>query len=194
MRVSPKMAIRLFYKILSTGGIREHYNECSLYSEGPAVEQTLISSSTEVEERRWVPDTVMISTETIARSEPTRSLVAPATSVLPAFTLATPSAHRAPAALSCSPSDNPIPPVEVISRWPDLSVVSETSKVNKSRSPSIETDRKRSYSGAEGGQLTRAATYIRERLNNCSSTFDESPRHSSPRESPDKPLEIALLA
>ena len=96
------------------------------------------------------------------------------------------------------PSDDQIPPIEVIPRRQDLNVVCKTSIARVARSPSLEIARKQSVvstvsSSVEGeGQLARAAAYIHERIKRRSFVPDEFPCRSS-KEPPDKPLNFASI-
>ena len=93
------------------------------------------------------------------------------------------------------PPDDPIPPIEVISRQRDtLRVVNKTSGVYRVRSPSLKTARKQSVTpSVEGeGQLARAAAYIWERILRRSSACDEFvPR--TPKVPPDKATESVSM-
>src|SRR6266550_2279821 len=144
---------------------------------GPAVEQALTLFSTEVEEGRQVTDTVVnIQNEgkedNYARGH-SAALMLPAsapTALSVPSTLAVPQLQR---------SADLIPPFEVISRRRDSKVVNKTSLASVAHSPSPKTTRKwsnPSYTPARvdgGGQLARAAAYIREHATRCSPAFDE---------------------
>ena len=77
--------------------------------------------------------------------------------------------------------------------------MNKRSEVSKPHSPSLETIRKWSHPsftitrGEEGGQLARAAAYIRERRTGRASAFDEFPSRN-PKVPPDKLLEMAPIA
>src|SRR6266550_4737685 len=86
------------------------------------------------------------------------------------YTLAVPQPHR---------SADPIPPFEVISRRRDSNVVNKTSLASVEHSTSPKTTQKWSNPSSAparvdgGGQLARAAAYIRERTTRRSPAFDE---------------------
>src|SRR6266550_2261035 len=86
------------------------------------------------------------------------------------YTLAVPQPHH---------SADPIPPFKVISRRRDSKVINKTSLASVAHPPSPKTTRKGSnpsYAPARvdgGGQLARAAAYIRERSTRRSSAFDK---------------------
>src|SRR6266576_3479239 len=193
-RVSLKTATPRFGKIPFADGI-ERSDDRSKVIIGPAVEQALTLFSSEVGEGRRVTDTV------VSIHDEDRDKCSP--SSLTTFMLQT----SAPSALSIAPmstlwpllpTENPIPPLEVISRRHELSVISKASEASSGRSRGLETARKRSRpsftpSGGEGGgQLARAAAYIQERLKQCSSAFDEFVRWT-PKVPPDRMMESNTL-
>ncbi|KAF8337748.1 hypothetical protein F5887DRAFT_920317 [Amanita rubescens] len=174
-------------------GIRGHSDECSKVAVGPADERALISSLSEVEERRRVSDAIVSKTK--RTNEETRSPKAWAAPSLPTSTSVPSSILPTSTIGSSQPLGDPIPPAKVISRRHNLNVVNKTSEVHNLHSPSLETARKRSKScdnpfSIEGeGQLARAAAYVQERLKRRSSTFDEFPRRS-PKVPPDESLVV----
>ena len=144
---------------------------------GPAVEQALTLFSNEVEEGRRVADTIVSNQNEMkgVRHTPSHPAAftqpdsAPAAlSVL--YTLAVPQPHR---------SADPIPPFEVISRRRDSNVVNKTSLASVEHSTSPKTTRKWSNPSSAparvdgGGQLARAAAYIREHATRRSPAFDK---------------------
>ena len=188
-RVSPITAITRFGKIPSADGI-ECYKEHSNVIIGPTDEQALTSFSTEVEERRRVPDTIVSihngEKEEMSSPSPSAAFTLPASisvslSVLPACVGSHP---------QC-PEDS-ISPVEVISRQQDIGVVNTRSRVSIPCSPSLEMARKQSHDPSSTlngeGQLVRAATYIRERSSRRAPAFDEFISWT-PRTPPDKVTE-----
>src|SRR6266550_2324504 len=144
---------------------------------GPAVEQALTLFSTEVEEGRRVTDTVVNIQNEGKEDNYARGHSAALT--LPASAPAAPSVPSTLAVPQLQCSADPIPPFEVISRRRDSKVVNKTSLASVAHSPSPKTTRKwsnPSYAPARvdgGGQLARAAAYIRERTTRRSPAFDE---------------------
>src|SRR6266576_3387702 len=143
---------------------------------GPAVEQALTLFSTEVGEGRRVTDTVVsIHDEDRDKCSPSSST----TFTLPASTPAAPSVPSTLAVPQLQRSADPIPPFEVISRRRDSKVVNKTSLASVEHSTSPKTTRKWSNPSSAparvdgGGQLARAAAYIRERTTRRSPAFDE---------------------
>ncbi|KAF8328768.1 hypothetical protein F5887DRAFT_1186105 [Amanita rubescens] len=156
---------------------------------GPAIKQALTSSSSEAEERRRVPTTVVSKRK--GMNEETHAPIDNAASLLSASAPAIPSALPTHTVTPCQPLDDSMPPLEVISGRHDINVVNKFSEVHSLHSPSLETARKRSNQSitpfsAEGeGQLARAAVYIQERIKRRSSAFNEFPR-CNPKIPPDK--------
>src|SRR6266576_1611037 len=175
-RVSSKAATPRFGKIPSANGI-ERSDDRSKVIIGPAVEQALTLFSSEVGEGRRVSDTVVS-----IHNEEKEDVYAPnhsAASTLPASTPTDPSVPPTFDVPQLKPSDDRIPRFGVIYRRHNLSVVSKTSLTSEVHSPSLETARKRSHPSSTftrvegGGQLARAAAYIRERSTRRSPAFDE---------------------
>src|SRR6266576_5545658 len=86
-----------------------------------------------------------------------------------------------------------IPPSEAVPRQRGLNVVNKTLLVSVDHSPNLETAQKQSHPSftppsSGGGQLARAAAYIRERSTRCSPAFDEFVRQN-PKAPPDKVME-----
>lgn len=193
MRVSPKATtLRLGQRPFAEN--IEHSEERSTVVVGPAIKLALTSSSSsEVGERLQVSDTaVSIQNGTkkdgYTPSPSTTSTLQVATPVNP---FVPPTGAIAPSRL---PSDDPMPPIEVISRRRNLSVIKKRSDMSTPCSPSLQTARKWSSPpitlyGTEGGQLASAAAYIQERLMRRSSAFDEFPRHS-PKVRPEQAVDI----
>src|SRR6266550_8302220 len=135
-RVSLKTATPQFGKIPFANGI-ERSDDRSKVIIGPAVEQALTLFSNEVEEGRRVSDTVVS-----IHNEEKEDVYAPnhsAASTLPASTPADPSIPPTFDVPQLQPSENPIPPLEVISRRHELSVVSKASEASSGRSRGLET-------------------------------------------------------
>src|SRR6266576_3287253 len=192
-RVSRELASSRFGEKPSVYAL-ERSNEHSKVDIGLAVKlaPALTLLSAEVGEGRRVTDTVVSihngEKEDEYSHKPSAALTLPAS---------------APVTLSVPPmrvisqlhrSVDPIPPFEVISRRRDLNDVNKTSSGSATHSPEHKTARKRSHppfspSGGEGGgQLARAAAYMRERIAQRSSAFDEFVCRS-PKAPPDKVTE-----
>ncbi|KAF8332951.1 hypothetical protein F5887DRAFT_922171 [Amanita rubescens] len=163
---------------------------------GPAVEQALASLPAEEGERRRITDAIVSihNGEKEEEYSPNPSIAF----TLQAPTPTTPFVLPMNAASPHQPSDDSIPPLEVISGRHDIDVVNKTSEVYSLHSPSLETARKRSnhsdnpFSIEGEGQLARAAVYIQERLKRRSAAFDEFRRHNL-KIPPDKPSEFASI-
>src|SRR6266576_3996739 len=141
------------------------------------------------------PDIRRMEVSSVERTGAVENLPVPkATFTLPASAPAAPCVPSTLAGPQLQCSVDPIPPFEVISRRRDLNNVNKTSSGSATHSPEHKTARKRSHppfspSGGEGGgQLARAAAYMRERIAQRSSAFDEFVCRS-PKAPPDKVTE-----
>src|SRR6266550_3989600 len=159
---------------------------------GPAVEQALTLFSSEVGEGRRVTDTVVSIHN--GEKEDEYSHKPSAALTLPASTPVTLSVPPMRVISQLHRSVDPIPPFKAVSRRRDLNVVNKTSLTKVDHSPNLETARKQSHPPSTpmivdgGGQLTRAAAYIRERSIRRSPAFDEFVRQN-PKAPPDKVME-----
>ena len=125
-RVSSKTANPQSGNMPSANDIVEHSSERSNVIKGLTIEQALTSSTSEVEERRRVPSDTVVSMQKEAK-ENVYTLSHSAASMLPTPTAQSiPSTHAVP---HLQPSDDLMPPIEVISERCDLNVVSKTSEV-----------------------------------------------------------------
>ncbi|KAF8350324.1 hypothetical protein F5887DRAFT_1070517 [Amanita rubescens] len=168
-------------------GVQERSAECSNLDEGYAVEQALtLSHSTEVGKGQQSRNAAVINLQ--KKNEEASSPEVRAVSIQ-SVSASDPSSF----ALHL-PSDEFMPPIEVVSRRCVSNIVSKTSREYGIRSPSLETARKQSTStivpfSVEGeGQLARAAAYMRERVSRRSPAFDEFVCRT-PRVPPDKVTE-----
>ena len=194
-RVSQRPSSLRFGEIPSADGI-ERSDEHSNAIIGPAIEQALAPFSSEVGEGQRAPDSVVSihNEETEDRHTPSHL----AAFTLPASAPTTPSVHPAHVISRRQLPVDPIPPVEVISRRRSLYVVNKASLASVAHLPSLETARKQSrpsstlLRGEGGGQLARAAAYIRERSTQRSSALDEFVRRT-PKAPPDKMAESVNL-
>ena len=163
-RVSLKTATPRFGKIPFADGI-ERSDDRSNVVVGPAVEQALTLLSSEVGEGRRIADTIVS-----IHNEEKRDKCSPSPSAT--FKLQTSATLSVPPTLAVTQlqrSVDPIIPFEAISRRRDSNVVNKTSLASVEHSPSPKTARKWSHPPSTpmivdgGGQLARAAAYIRER-------------------------------
>src|SRR6266576_4327933 len=164
MRVSLKVANPRVGEKRPADGI-ERSDDRSNVVVRPAVEQALTLLSSEVGEGRRIADTIVS-----IHNEEKRDKCSPSPSAT--FKLQTSATLSVPPTLAVTQlqcSDDPIIPFEAISRRRDSNVINKTSLASVEHSPSPKTTRKwsnPSYAPARvdgGGQLARAAAYIRER-------------------------------
>ena len=191
LRVPLETATPRFGKIPSADGI-ECSEERSDVNTGPAIEHALALSSSEVGDRRRVPDAVVsIYNREKGVTHSPRQLAACTLPGSAPSTLSIPPTHVVP---HCQPLDDQIPRIQVVSRRREVNFINRLDVSIKPCSPSLETTRKWSdttvthTSSEKGGQLARAATYIRERLLRRSSAFDKFVRRT-PKALPDKTME-----
>ncbi|KAF8326283.1 hypothetical protein F5887DRAFT_1197445 [Amanita rubescens] len=177
------------------GGPTQSSGICERSAERSAQNQRLVgarvstlSLSDERREKRRIYDTVVniqINRSEENIPEDTAASTLPFSTSVPSFIRPAPTASTHP------PLDETLSPIEVVTRQRVLNLVNKTSSASElPHSPYTRTARRQSQhaltlSRNEGGQLARAAAYIREHINRRPLTCDKSVR-CSPEVPPDK--------